>query len=189
MRGYFPGVRAIDYYIEGQVVVGLSQAFYGSDVEKVGYPFFKGWGYICVLVVIDDPTGDNTRGLDDLERSITPLSAGSKVWNRAGEYSTMGTFLHPDPSTLSSLSVKYCSVSAHSFSREGSDAALVREVRNMWKQGITRHSLEFLMLQYSCGHLIESGRNTLRNVIMELEPWTRVSDSWRDDQFVSNKLT
>jgi hypothetical protein len=120
MRDYFPGIQAIDYYIDGQVVVGLSQAFYGSAVEKVGYPFFKAWKYICVLVVIEGSNGDNTEDLDDLERSITPLSAGSKVWNLAGEYSTMGTFLHPDPSSASSssLSVKYCSVSAHSFIRK-----------------------------------------------------------------------
>jgi hypothetical protein len=105
--------------MDGQVVVGLSQAFYGSAVEKVGYPIFKAWKYICVLVVIDDSNGDNTQDLDELERSITPLSAGSKVWNLAGKYSTMGTFLHPDPSTSSSsLSVKYCSVSAHSFIRK-----------------------------------------------------------------------
>jgi hypothetical protein len=122
LRSFFMGVRTVDVYLDNQIIIGLdSETHYQLAVEKIICPYFRAWHYLCLLMVIlpDDGNPVNIPNQDDLQSDCPPLAPGAKVWNDAGEFSTIGTFLHPDPRAISSsLEVKNFSVSAHSFLRK-----------------------------------------------------------------------
>jgi hypothetical protein len=124
LRSRFPGTRAIDFYIDGQVIIGLtSRAHYANAISTLpGVPYFQAWEYKCLLVVMSDEDTENGPNEiipdPELER-VRLIGPGSKIWNAEGEYSTLGTFLHPDPRLpTATLEIKRCSVSAHSFLRK-----------------------------------------------------------------------
>jgi hypothetical protein len=122
MVSYITNIIQIDFYLDREVIITLSsEAALLTAVQIIGGMTFVGLGCRFRLRAAGAVKKEHVKGGKDPVDKSTNLQSGSQIFNRAGEYSTLGTFLCRDPrSPTSSIEVDRCTVSAHSFLRKRS---------------------------------------------------------------------